>query len=345
MKYGLVLCFTLLTACGHINYYAQAINGQLEIFSKTQPITQLLKQATISTRLKQQLTDVIQIRTFATQSLYLPDNKSYTDYADMGRSVLLWSVFATPALSLKPKQWCFLLIGCLSYQGYFSKQDAIKLAKQLRQQQYDVYIADVPAYSTLGWFNDPLLNTMLLWSRYTLAGFIFHELAHQKLYIANDTVFNESFATAIELIGTERWLAQYGTEEEQLHYQQIQQRQKAFLQLVTSTYKDLQAIYKQKNITIEEKQIAKLATFQQLQFQYQILKKSWNNYAGYDIWFSTELNNAKLLAVITYQDFVPAFKILYHQEKSYLPNFYQQVEVLAKLSKEERHKKLKALIQ
>jgi predicted aminopeptidase len=338
----LLLCLSILNACGHINYYSQAFYGQWEIVKLSQPIESIITHQSTDPLLKQKLRDVLKMRAFATETLYLPDNGSYTYYADLKRPFAVWSVFATPALSLKPKQWCFFIVGCVSYRGYFSEAAAQTLAQKLRVQGYDVYLAGIPAFSTLGWFEDPVLNTILAWPSYQIAGIIFHELAHQKLYISNDTAFNEAFAMILEYIGTERWLAQYGTPQDIVAYQQARQRQQEFTNLVLTTRNHLEHIYAQ-NGPLAHKQRAKTAAFEQLRQQYQQLKQQWGGFTGYDAWFAKDLNNAKLLSIVTYEDNVPAFRALLEQVNGDLPTFYQIVAKLGELPREERHVQLEKI--
>lgn len=337
-----IMSLFCLSACSHIAYYSQAISGQWEIFKRSQPIKSVLANPTTPIPLQQQLAEILKIRAFASQVLHLPDNRSYTYYADLKRPFVVWSVFAVPTFSLEPKQWCFPILGCISYRGYFSEKKAHALAQELRAQGYDVYIAGIAAYSTLGWFADPVLNTMLRWNQYQIAGLIFHELAHQKLYISNDTAFNEAFAMTIEYVGVERWLAQYGTVEKIADYQQSRQRQTEFTHLVLTTRNHLQHVYQQ-NLPSEEMQMAKTATLDRLRMEYAQLKKSWGGYTGYDNWFAKDLNNAKLLSVVTYQDYVPAFQALLAQQGGNLLAFYNQATQLGELPLEERHAQLRQI--
>ncbi len=336
--YLLILVIWLIMGCSHLSYYGQAVYGQWHMHSRMQSIELLVNKSTKPVALKQRLTDILNIRAFASQVLHLPDNRSYTYYADLERPYAVWSVFAAPAFSLKLKQWCFLVVGCVSYRGYFNQATAQSLANQLRDQGYDVYVAGIAAYSTLGWFDDPVLNTMLKWSKTRLAGLIFHELAHQQLYVKNDTVFNESFATTVEYLGVERWLAQYGTPEEMIHYQQSRQRQQEFIRLILTTRQQLQQLYQQKNRSLEQLRIAKMAIFDALRTQYRLLKQQhWQGYQGYDDWFAQDLNNAKLLSVTTYQDWVPAFQKLFAQLSGDFSQFYHHVAQLGQLPLEPRH--------
>ncbi|OQW94804.1 MAG: hypothetical protein BWK79_04760 [Beggiatoa sp. IS2] len=337
-----LLCMSGLNGCSHIAYYSQAAAGQWDIFRRSQPIAKVVANPTTSSKLKQQLSDIVQIRAFASQELHLPDNRSYTYYADLERPYAVWSVVAAPAFSLIPKQWCFLFLGCISYRGYFSQESAQVLAAELRAQDYDVYVAGVVAYSTLGWFTDPVLNTVLAWPQPHIAAVIFHELAHQQLYIPNDTTFNESFAVAVEQVGVERWLAQQGTSEETIAYQESRRRETEFIGLVLATRNQLQAIY-QRELPRAELQIAKEAAFDDLRNQYVQLRSRWGNYTGYDKWFREDLNNAKLASVVTYQALVPAFRALLTQKNGDLLAFYEEVAKLGKLPKEQRYLELEKL--
>jgi predicted aminopeptidase len=328
-------------SCGHIRYYAQAINGHWQVMKHTQPITQILQESD-DIALKQQLTTVLKIKDFATQVLKLPENASYTKYADLKRPYVVWSVFAAPPFSLELKQWCFLFAGCISYRGYFNESAAQAFAKELRQQGYDVYVGGVAAYSTLGWLSDPVLNTMLAWPNPHLAGLIFHELAHQHLYIQDDSRFNESFASAIEQIGIERWLAHYGTAQEIADYSTQEQRQREFVTFILTTRVELENIYQQA-LSDEQKRLAKQHFFEQLQTRYMQLKTQWQGYTGYDKWFTMDLNNAKLASVMTYQDHVPAFLALLIRCQNDLTAFYTAVRQLGQLPFTEREQHLKLL--
>ncbi len=332
-----------LTACSHISYYAQAVGGHWEVMRRSQPIETILTQPETPESLRHYLGEALKIRAFAHTALKLPDNRSYTYYADLQRSSVLWSIFATPTLSFTPKQWCAPFLGCMSYRGYFSQQDAQQLATELRAQDYDVYVANISAYSTVGWFNDPVLNTMLDSSLTELAAVIFHELAHQQLYIAGDTAFNESFAVAVEELGVTRWLLQRGKPEELQQYQVAKQRQDEFKRLILSSRDQLQQIY-QRPVPRAELLQLKTQAFEQLKQNYAALKKDrWQGYRGYDRWFEKDLNNAKLLSVVTYHDLVPAFHALFQQQDQDFEKFYQAVAQIAQLPIEQRHQKLQVL--
>ncbi len=332
-----------LTGCSQISYYSQAIGGQWEIYRRAQPIDKILAAQETSTSLRHALSEAVKMRAFAHTELKLPNNRSYTNYVDLQRNAVVWSVFATPQFSLQPKQWCVPFLGCMAYRGYFARSDAQNLADALKAENYDVYVAGVTAYSTLGWFSDPILNTMLQASLSDLAGTMFHELAHQQLYLAGDTVFNESFAVAVEELGVARWLQKYGTTEELKQYQHAKQRHEQFIQLVLTIRNELQQIY-QAHIDPQELAQLKQRTFEKLRHNYANLKQTWQGYSGYDRWFAADLNNAKLSSVVTYQHFVPAFHALFQQQHQDFEQFYQAVAEISQLPITERHQKLQAFV-
>lgn len=338
----IILLSYLIAGCSQLNYYSQAILGQQEIFAKAQPIQTLLQSPKTSPSLKQKLTNVVAIRKFATETLHLPDNDSYSTYADLERPYVLWNVVANPPFSLKSKTWCFPFVGCLSYRGYFKQADAQAFAEKLKKQGFDVYIGDIPAYSTLGWFDDPVLNTMMHWSRPHLASLIFHELAHQLVYVRDDTDFNEGFASTVEVLGVTKWLAAYGSQAEKQAYQQYIQRQQTFIKLVLETKQQLAELYAQ-DLPTTAMQKQKTTILNQLQENYEKVKNNqWDGYSGYDAWFA-KLNNAKLALVSTYQKWVPAFKALFQQSQDF-KQFYQAVIQLTTLSPAERNLQLKSLL-
>ena len=331
----------LLASCSSLNYYRQAAQGQLTLLSDARPIDDWLNDQSTPPRLRTRLATARQIRTFAVQALALPDNQSYKNYAALNRPFVLWNVVATPELSLKPIRWCFPVAGCVSYRGYYSKDAAVEYGKTLRAEGNDVQVGGVPAYSTLGWFNDPLISTFINYPDAELARLIFHELSHQVLYISGDTQFNESFASAVEEAGVERWLAGFGNDAMRENYLRFSIRKNEFLQLLLKCRRALEANYASP-ATVEEKRLTKLRLFHQLQEDYVLLKASWGGFAGYDRFFAEPLSNAHLASIAAYNDLVPAFRALLAQEKTF-PRFYAAAKALAELDKDERHRRLKAM--
>lgn len=330
-----------LGGCAQLGYYVQAAHGQMALLSSAKPIDQVLADPDTGDRLAARLNKVKEIRRFAVDELALPDNTSYTSYVDLKRPYVLWNIVATPELSLTPLQWCFPIAGCVDYRGYYDKDDAQAFGAKLRSQGYDVQIGGVPAYSTLGWFSDPVLSTFIGYSDAELARMIFHELAHQVVYAKGDSQFNESYATAVEEEGVERWLTKFGNEQLRKTYAGHEQRKHDFLALLLKYREKLAANYA-RAVADDDKRQQKAAIFQALKDEYQALKASWGGYAGYDHWFAEPLSNAHLASIATYHDFVPAFKALLRQEQGF-PQFYDAVRRLALLDKDERHRRLSLL--
>ncbi len=328
----------LCVGCAQIGYYVQAAHGQFSLLSEARPIDDWLASPDVEDKIKGKLTRIKEIRAFAARELGLPDNGSYTTYADLKRPFVMWNVVATPELSLKPVQWCFPVAGCVNYRGYYSKEDAQAYAAELRAQNYDVEVSGVPAYSTLGWFKDPVLSTFIQYPDGELARLVFHELAHQVVYVPGDSRFNESFAVAVEEAGVERWMALYGDDKMRKTYAAYEKRKRDFLALLERHRKSLQANY-ERDVDDSEKRREKAAIFHALKEEYLALKESWGGYSGYDRWFAEPLSNAHLSAIATYHDFVPGFRAMLVQQKNF-GQFYDAVRALALLNKEERHQQL-----
>ena len=319
----------LLASCSTVNYYAQAAHGQLSLLSDARPIDDWLADTGTDARLKSRLEKARAIRRFAVAELGLPDNQSYKNYAALKRPFVMWNVVATPELSLKPVQWCFPIAGCVSYRGYYNKDDAQAYARELRAEGDDVQVGGVPAYSTLGWFNDPLISTFINYPDAELARLIFHELAHQMVYVTGDSQFNESFATAVEEAGVERWLSSHGDDSMRAAYLSYSGRKRDFIALLLGARHALEANYAS-GAGVDTQRARKVAIFEQLKADYLTLKQSWGGYAGYDRWFAEPLSNAHLAAVATYSDYVPAFRALLAREGGF-PRFYAAARSLAAL--------------
>lgn len=332
-----------LSACGRLAYYAHSVNGHLTIMSQRQDIDKLLKDPKTDAKLKQKLHKVQQIRQFASKELLLPDNNSYKKYADLKRPYAVWNVVAAPEFSVNPKTWCFLFSGCINYRGYFSQDKARQFADKLKARGLDVTIGGVTAYSTLGWFADPVLNTFIHYPTSRLAGLIFHELTHQKIYVKGDSAFNESLATTVELEGTRRWTQRYGSNANFQSYLERKKRQRQFVALVQKYRAKLKRHY-EKTQDIKEKREGKKSLFRQMQIEYQTLRKAWGNYSGYDAWFAQDLNNAHLASVGTYHNYVPALQELLRRTKGNLRAFYREAKKLAALPEPQRKQRLQEMV-
>ena len=329
-----------VSACSSIEYYWQAVEGHTRILSRQQPIAELVGDPELDAELRQTLQGMQQARDFAIGELALPDNDSYRMFADIERDYVIWNVIATDEFSVTPQQWCFPFAGCVNYRGFFSQSEAKAFAAQLQAQGKDVYVAGARAYSTLGWFADPLLNTMLYQDEALRVGVLFHELAHQQLYVQDDSAFNEAFATAVAQEGVRRWFLYRNNMAAYDAYMLTNLRRTEFNSLLKKTQQQLKHLYKQAEDE-ETLRKQKQKVFAQLQQDYMKLKQEhWNNDGRYDKWMAQPLNNAHLALVATYHELVPAFQNRLASVQHDLPIFYQQIEQLAKLPKAERHKQL-----
>ena len=334
---------TLLAGCNNLGYYAQAVGGHLAVMRAAQPIGSVLDDPAGDPALKKQLEKVHAIREFASRELGLPDNGSYRRYADLGRPYVVWNVFAAPEFSLEPMRWCMVLVGCVNYRGYYDRRAAEDLAAELRGRGYDVFVGGVPAYSTLGYFDDPVLNTFLRLGTPEVARTVFHELAHQIVFVPGDSVFNESFATAVENEGMRRWLTSHGDERQRAAFATQSQRKAAFAALMRDFRERFHALYDLDRSAADQRQ-AKADLFDALRRDYARLKAGWGGFAGYDKFFAEDLNNAKLASLALYSELVPAFERLLELEGHNLPRFYQRVVALAPLAKETRCAALTGLL-
>lgn len=334
----LLLCGLLLSGC-NLGYYGQAVSGHLEIQRKTKPIGRLLQDKSTPPELRQQLSGFVAMRHFARDRLHLPDQGSYRSYADLGRPFVTWMLIATPEFSLEPRRWCFPFVGCLPYQGLFHEAEAQAQAKALKAQGMDVKVAGSPAYSSLGWFKDPLLNTMLRTEDIRLAETLFHELAHQKLYFKHDTAFNEAFASAIAQHGVTLWLQSADRSRALNDYHQALQRRTDLYQLSQRTHARLQQLYATSTDQGAMRQ-QKAAIFRQMQAEYQTLKQAWGGHDGYDAFMAQALNNAHLALLSTYQELTPAFLRRIEDCQGSLTGFYRLVDGWKGLSPQERRHRL-----
>ncbi|RZS38588.1 putative aminopeptidase [Limnobacter thiooxidans] len=341
----LALCAGLLNGCSTGAYFWQATAGHLKILAAAQDINELIDKPDTPDTLKKQLRHITQIRAFSVSTLALPDNTSYTRYTQLDRPFVVWNVVASPVDSLDLKTWCFPVTGCISYKGFYQEVDAVKLAVSLRREGLDVAVLGVPAYSTLGFTPDPVLSSFVNYPAGELARLVFHELAHQVVYIADDTTFNESFATAVEELGLEEWLAQPGQETLRVLYGEFDGRRRAFRALLSRAQTDLKQIYANEGKVAQSVVLeAKSMRMSQLRADYLALKAEWGGWSGYDRFMSEDLNNAKLAVSGLYNQHVPGFKGLFEWCGRDFPRFYGAVESLGQRSKEERDQVLNTLV-
>jgi predicted aminopeptidase len=326
----------LLAGCGSL-YVMQAANGELGVLRQRVPIDKVLADPATPPELRAHLEQVRAARAFASRELLLPDNKSYRSYADIGRPYVVWNVVATPEFSMTPLHWCFPIAGCVAYRGYFHEARARAFANELAVQGYDVAVEGVPAYSTLGRFADPVLSSMLPYGDDELAATIFHELAHQLIYVRDDSAFNEAFATTVEEVGLEHWLVHQGQPGRIAEYRADQEHEQALVALFTQSRAELVALYASQRARADMR-AAKAAILQRLGVAIQALERREHlSYPLYEEWIARGLNNAQLASVATYFDCVPGFKRLLDESGGDLARFYAAVRALAALPRLERH--------
>jgi predicted aminopeptidase len=354
----LVLIVLVVSGCKTLSFYAQAVRGQYQIFAHEQTIATLVADPRTPEKLKNRLELVRQLRLFADQSLKLPVDGHYRKYVDVHRPYVVWNVEAAPEFSMEPKTWWYPLVGSLKYRGYFSERGATNYGSWLARRGFDVYTGGVEAYSTLGWFKDPLLNTFIYEGDPFLAEIIFHELGHQRVFARGDTDFNEAFATTVGQEGARRWLRQHGTPEALDHYESVLHRNMQFVALVMKTRRQLEALYgdvrdeegrvrstkKKRGVPPETLRSTKQQIITGMRQDYARLKAEWGGSKAYDSWFAREINNAKLNSVAAYYDLVPGFEQVLVLHKGDLAQFYDAAERLSKMPKKERHQWLAALV-
>lgn len=344
-------------------FYWQALMGHLDIALRAQPVEAVARDSAMDARLRGKLNLARDMRAFASTELGLPDNRSFTTYTHLDRPFVVWNVFATPPLSTRLQTWCFPVAGCVGYRGYFRRADADAFAARLRAQGLETYVAGIPAYSTLGWFQDPLLSTFMHYPEAELARLIFHELSHQVAYAPGDTTFNESYATAVEEIGVERWFAKRPDEAALRAFREQSLRRQNFVALLVRHKTMLQQVYGEAGSdgkvrlngpgpkpedslrTEAFKRDGKQTVMEGLLRDYEALKLTWGGYSGFDRWFSEPITNAHLAAVGAYTDLVPAFQVLFAECGQKLPEFHAAVKRLTELPRPERDLRMQRWMQ
>ncbi len=329
----------LIALCSAGCYLLQSVQGQLTLMSKREPINHVISKPSTPPVLRAQLETIAAIRDFASRELGLPDNGSYRSYADLGRPYVVWNVVAAPEFSVDAKQWCYPIVGCVAYRGYFAERKARRFAQALRGRGFDVTVGGVAAYSTLGHFNDPVLNTMMGWNDVELAAIIFHELTHQLLYVPNDSSFNEALATTIEEEGVRRWLLAQHRDADLASHLVRQEHYAKVIELLSATRAELRAVYASAlgpDLMREKKR----AAFTAMRASFAQLKAGWGGHAPFETWFDGDLNNAHLASVATYFACVPGFERELEAAGGNLSAFYARVRALAKLDQAERDARL-----
>jgi len=328
-----------LAGCGTL-YVVQAAGGELQVMRARKSIDQVLADPKTPQSLRDTLTEVKAAREFASRELKLPDNRSYRTYADVHRTYVVWNVVAAPEFSVRPKQWCFPIAGCVAYRGYFKEKRARAFAADLTKKGFDVTLDGVPAYSTLGKFADPVLSTMIVYGPDELAAIIFHELAHQLLYVKDDTQFNEAFATTVENAGLERWLTLNGHPDRIQEFRKYDEHERQLVDLFARTRKQLASLYAS-GMAAADMRVQKAKAFAELAVQLQELEQRQGMHSPvYDEWIKEGLNNARLASEANYYDCLPGFERLLAESGNDLPRFYAAAKELAHRPMAERHAKL-----
>ena len=330
----------LLGGCSTVEYAHQAWQGQRPVIRDSVPIRSILEDPAADPHLQTRLAAALHARRFASDALALPDNPSYTRYTALPRTYVVWNLFITPEFSLDAVEHCYLVAGCVAYKGYFEEARAHQQASIWREQGMDVFVGGVPAYSTLGWYDDPVLSSMMHWDDDYVAKLIFHELAHQQFYIKDDTAFNESFASFVGQEGLRQWRASQGLPPPDMA---LDRRQQQLTELVLAAREDLAALYANE-LNEAEKRAAKAERFARLRADYQTLRdEQWEGFAGFDQWFGESLNNAALLPFGLYDQWVTAFEALFRQQGEDWSAFYNAVEALGALPEPARSRGLAEL--
>ncbi len=325
----------LLQGC----YTMQAAKGQLQILNAREPIARVIEDPKAPAELKQRLEKVRAAREFASRELGLPNNKSYTTYADLKREYVTWSVVATPEFSVDPHEWCFPIVGCVAYRGYFKEQKAEEFAAGLRKDGFDTVVEGVPAYSTLGKFNDPIMSTMMGYGDDELAAIMFHELSHQVVYIPDDTAFNEAFAVTVEQEGLARWLKERGRPDDLARYRARRDRQAESIHVVARYREQLKKLYAS-GLAPDVMRARKAEVFTALVTELRAVDARHGVKSVLASDLAGPPNNARLASLATYYDCVPGFERVLAAGQHDLPRFYEAVRELAKLPRETRHAQL-----
>lgn len=337
---GTAAACVLLAGCSTTGYLAQAASGQWRVNRARVPLETVIADPQAPAQLRARLAQVRAAREFASRELGLPDNASYRSYADIARPYVVWNVVAAPEFSVVPRHWCFPVAGCVAYRGYFHEAAARRFAAALARQGFDITVNGVPAYSTLGKFSDPVLSSMLRYGDEELVAEMFHELAHQLLYVKDDSAFNEAFATTVEDAGLERWLGSQGTPERMQQFRQEQEREADLVRLMGAARAQLAALYARAGPPDElrsRKQLILAALGEQIRSYEQ---RAHESYPLYDDWLRAGINNAHLASVATYYECVPGFRQLLARADNDLARFYAAARDLARLPRRERHARL-----
>ncbi|MFO7963033.1 MAG: aminopeptidase [Desulfobacterales bacterium] len=341
---GLLFCGLVLSGCGELGYYRQAIQGQYHMMAKRRPIAEITRDSESPESLQKRLAFILRVREFARSELHLPVDNNYRHFVDLDKPHVAWTVSATPEFSLTPHTWCYPVVGCAAYRGYFSKEEAERYAAGLKSRGLDVCVSGVYAYSTLGWFDDPVLSTFLRYSAASVAALIFHELAHRKLYVKGDTAFNEGFASFVEQEGLRRWQSALENPDFYEAYIVKCSLRREFIEFISQYRERLESLYHSPTPE-SEKRKRKASIFSDLRKEFHRRKAMDAEWAAYDVWMSPPLNNVKICTVAIYNDFVPAFRKILAEKKGDMAQFYEACRKLTQVGKAARHQVLRAYLE
>ncbi|MFC1778493.1 aminopeptidase [Pseudomonadota bacterium] len=340
-RYLSVVLSAFLTACSGPGYYMQAVSGQWKLMHAREDIQSVLNDPATTPELTEQLLLADQIKTFARNSLDLPANGSYSSYVEVEGDALVWNVVATGEFSLQPKKWCFPVAGCVPYRGFFKQQKAMQSAERYRRKGMDVYVSPAVAYSSLGWFSDPLLSTMLSGSDVRMAAYLFHELAHQRLYIKDDGVFNEGYASFVEETGLKQWLETNQRQDDLQQWKHLQNVSMDFNTLIGETRHELSELYHTDSPETEMRERKNEILDSFLRSLEKLRNEKWQGKQYYQSWFEEPLNNARLALYDTYAGSHCAFQRLWLESDGNPQEFHRLAEERSRLKKEQRHEWLK----
>ena len=338
MRIALVLaCLLWTSACETFEFYRQAVAGQMTILSRREAIAKLIAAPDTAPALRERLEKVRQILRFARDHLALDTGGRYESYVRIQGDFVVWNVFATPEFATRPTQWCYPLIGCASYRGYFDRTNATRYAQRLAATQHDTAVGGVAAYSTLGWFDDPVLSTFVDWSDAELAGLIFHELAHARLFVAGDTAFDEAFASFVERRGVAEWLAANGDDAQIERTDRRWRESDRFVAFLLAWRDELQRLYDQP-YNDDARRLLKFDLLSALETCYRANRASFGDQ---DWFFSRMPNNARFVPLAAYNELIAGFDAVFRQGDGDWPVFYARARDLGRLPMDERTADLK----
>jgi len=340
----LALVLPVLGACSSVAYYAQSIGGQLGVMAASRPVADVLADPDTDPAVRQRLDKLPELRRFAHAELRLPESDSYRSYAQIPREAVVWNVVAAPVDSLEARTWCYPVLGCARYRGYFDRDSAQAYTDALGRDGWDAAVEAVPAYSTLGWFSDPLPSTVIHWSLADIAGLVFHELAHESLYVSGDSAFNEAYAMVVQREGVRRWMLRHATEAERRQWR-FQQRRRADFQRLLADARDRLATLYASDAERDTLLLHKAEVIQRLREDYAAMRQTWDGYAGFDRWFDRPLNNANFASIDTYTKLEPAFRHILEQVDGDMDAFHATCRRIAALPSDQRQRYMSGLLR